>query len=972
MAKHNINNLTVYYQNCRGMRTKLRTIFFNIMSNSYDIIILSETWLNSSINDNEFIDQRYIIYRCDRDLKLTQKSDGGGVLVAVMRCLKPYRFSAPSLAPMSKFLELVLIQIPSSELTGCYLLGAVYIPDKSPIAVYNLYFEALNDILRENCISNLLLVGDYNIPDAHWQHQADSTALVCMGTSSVCDGLRNFMTLHHSSQYNGIRNSNGRILDLCITNITDCFVTQPQDSISVPIDVHHPPFYITIPFSSNVSTMNRNQVKKPNFYKANYDLLNKQLMDVSWNVMFDRVSAEESVNLFYETIYDIVKKNVPLSRSKSTRYPVWFSPSLIHIFKNKRKAWNKWKIYKNESDYEIFSLYRTRFKSEATKCYNTYINYIEDSIPKNTKYFWSYISNKKSNVGIPSSMTYNNQTTQDPETICNLFSSFFQSVYQPSTLTPQWSPPNNYNNQCDVLLHISFDLSAIKSELKKLDPSKGPGPDGLPAVFLKNTANTICEPLHIVFNKCICEGFFPDIWKCAYIVPIHKSGSKHDVTNYRPISIISATSKLFEKLVHNAIYPFFHNYIISEQHGFVKQKSTMTNLAIYTNFLFHSIDKGVQVDSVYTDFQKAFDRVDHEILLNKIAFNGIRGNLLRWFCSYICNRSLIVVINGYKSGRAGMSSGIPQGSILGPLLFIIFINDINKCFKHSNFLLYADDLKLYKIIKNPNDCSELQSDLNRLSEYCTVNKLNLSIPKCQIITFTKNKTVIKYGYTLCGTILNRVTNLRDLGILFDSKLHLDLHIENIINKAFKMYGFVIRTATDFRRPCTFLHLYRSLIRSQLEYACLIWDPLYSKYKIAIEKVQRKFLRAMQFRCQLPRLSYEDLLARYNLLSLEQRRMLLQIMTLHDLYHNKLNCIDLNNYIKLVVPRSVNRRGVRDYRLFDQASHRTNAGKRAPLWRLAQMYNEHFIDIDLFVLNRNTFRGKVIDVLRSLDLVSCCY
>lgn len=969
MANYNTNNLTVYYQNCRGMRTKLKTIFFNIMSNSYDIIILTETWLNNSIYDEEFMDQRYILYRCDRDLKLTQKSDGGGVLVAVMKCLKPSRLFVPvsSLTPLAKYAELVLLQLPSTEITGPYLIGAVYIPNKSPLAVYNLYFEVLNNIIRDNSISKLLLIGDYNIPDANWQHLTDTSILVCTGTSSVCESLKDFMYHHQCSQYNEIRNSNGKVLDLCITNLTECSLLQPQDPISIPIDSHHPPFYIVIPFTSNIDTMGRSTVRKPNFFKANYDHINNELMDVSWNTKLDQLSAENAVNLFYETIYDIVRRNVPLSKPKSTRYPVWFSPSLIHIFKNKRKAWIKWKTYKNDSDYEIFSLYRTRFKSEATKCYNQYINSVEDSIPKNTKYFWAYIANKKTRSGIPSSMSYEGNSSQDPKTICNLFSSFFQSVYQPSTLSPQWLPPNDISDQCDLLHDIYFDITAIKRELHKLDPSKGPGPDGLPAVFLKRTANIICDPLHIVFNKCITEGYFPDTWKCAHIVPIHKSGSKHEVKNYRPISIISAISKLFEKLVHNAIYPLIHNYIIPEQHGFVKQKSCITNLAIYSNFLFHSIDKGHQVDAVYTDFQKAFDTVDHEILLNKIAFNGIRGNLLRWFCSYITNRSLIVVINGYKSERVGMSSGIPQGSILGPLLFDIFINDINTCFRYTNFLLYADDLKLYKIIKNINDSIELQSDLNRLSDYCTINKLKLSLPKCHIINFSKKKTIIKHDYTLCGNKLNRVTNLRDLGILFDCKLHLDLHIENIITKAFKMYGFVTRVATDFRRPSTFLHLYRSLIRSQLEYACLIWDPLYQKYKMAIERVQRKFLRTMQFRCQLPRLPYNNLLVKYNLLSLEKRRMLLQIMVLYDLFHNKLNCIELGNDVKFVVPRSIHRRGVRVYRLFDQAPHRTNAGKRAPIGRLMRLYNEHFMDIDLFTLKRNDFRIKVINVLNDIDV-----
>ncbi|CAK1581112.1 unnamed protein product [Parnassius mnemosyne] len=163
------------------------------------------------------------------------------------------------------------------------------------------------------------------------------------------------------------------------------------------------------------------------------------------------------------------------------------------------------------------------------------------------------------------------------------------------------------------------------------------------------------------------------------------------------------------------------------------------------------MDKGIQVDSVYTDFRKAFDKVDHYILLKKIAFNGIRGDLLRWFHSYITKRTQRVVVNGHSSNLVTVISGVPQGSILGPLLFILFINDINNCFHHSHFLLYADDLKVYLPILSADDNFKLQSDLYRLSLYCTKNKLQLNVDKCKSITFTKKRNLINNTYTINNT-----------------------------------------------------------------------------------------------------------------------------------------------------------------------------------------------------------------------------
>lgn len=807
-----MSNISIYYQNCRGTRTKLAILYMNILSNCYDLIVLTETWLVPEIADGEFIDQRYVVFRCDRDRIVTGKKDGGGALIAVLRKLRPTNLPLPCGYALNK-IEHVLVELSSADHGKRHIVSAAYIPPETSSNEYLTHFNLLQEILDDSCTDNFYVLGDYNITNANWIADGISHALNFTGTSVICSYLRYFMSTVNAKQYNHFFNCHNKILDLLITN-SNCTIQRPCNDLVKP-DSIHPPFLAFTTFSTE-SSLKRQQVAKFNYYKANYDSINEDLETADWTLVHNGTSIEQSLDIFYETVFNIIKKHTPLSLAKVSSFPTWFPRSLIHIFKNKSKAWCKWKKFGNKSDYESFSLYRSRSKAECKKAYTNYKNSVEQSIPTNIKYFWAYVSNRKKNSGIPSSMQYRNCTSNDPEQICNLFVSYFHSVYEPSTHTQNlWHPSDEISDNCIIINSIYFSEHQIKKALRILDASKGPGPDHIPAIFLKRTADTIYKPLHILFNRCMTEGTFPEIWKRANLVPVHKGGSRNDVQNYRPISILCTLSKLFERLVHGELYPMINKILIPEQHGFVKRKSTLTNLMIFTGHLFENMDKRVQIDAVYTDFQKAFDRVDHEILLSKLAYNGIRGNLLRWFSSYIDNRSQRVVINGYHSGNVTATSGVPQGSILGPLLFILYINDIKNCFLNSDFLLYADDLKVFMPILNVNDCYLLQADLDRLTEYCQSNKLKLSIPKCNFITFTKNKRLIDFQYHLCNTRLMKVFSLRDLGVFLDHKLHLDMHVDKIINKAFRMYGFVMRATSEFSKPLTYMYLYNSLIRPQL-------------------------------------------------------------------------------------------------------------------------------------------------------------
>ena len=251
-----------------------------------------------------------------------------------------------------------------------------------------------------------------------------------------------------------------------------------------------------------------------------------------------------------------------------------------------------------------------------------------------------------------------------------------------------------------------IDADKMKKHLLLLNPNTCSGYDKLSVTFLIKCADDLCIPLSMLYNMCIEKGEYPDILKKCNITPIFKSkGVKEEVSNYRGISIEPIISKLFQSLVKEHLVLHVDRLIGPDQHGFLPGRSTITNLTCYHDFISTQLDLKNQVHAVYTDFQKAFDVVPHDLLIKKLYCNfGFRDNILLLFHSFLSNRFQRVVINGVESKWTSVTSGVPQGSILGPLLFIMYINDVSNVFKFSKCLLFADDAKIYKSISSLADC----------------------------------------------------------------------------------------------------------------------------------------------------------------------------------------------------------------------------------------------------------------------------
>lgn len=317
------------------------------------------------------------------------------------------------------------------------------------------------------------------------------------------------------------------------------------------------------------------------------------------------------------------------------------------------------------------------------------------------------------------------------------FISFFSSVFSRHAHTLDKVP----RTLCGVSMSkVEFSLHGIEAFLKKLDPRKASGPDDIPTALLKLGAHSLSKYLCLLFNKSIDEGCLPPDWKKAHIVPIHKSGPRNLVSNYRPVSLISKICKLMEHVLFSSIMKHLNeNSLLNNcQHGFRSGLSCVTQLTELTHDLSSALDRGDTIDCIFLHFQKAFDVVHHDALIEKLSWYCIDSSVISWIKNYLQFRYLGVIINGEKSGEADVTSGVPQGSILGPLLFLIYVNDISDNID-SSVRMFADDCVLYRVIHDKSDCAILQGDIDRITQWCADWHMKLNVKKTVHMCFSKKK-----------------------------------------------------------------------------------------------------------------------------------------------------------------------------------------------------------------------------------------
>lgn len=606
--------------------------------------------------------------------------------------------------------------------------------------------------------------------------------------------------------------------------------------------------------------------------KGNYEKMRKEFEGVIWNEL--HLEDVEGCWLKIRTeILESMHRNIPKIRAngnpKKGVKPVWSTSKVFKSVQRKHSLFKKYLASQSSNDYKRYLAKRNECKAVVRKAKRDFEKKLARNCKDNPKQFWRYVQSKtKSSTGIsPLDMGDGNLIDTD-DGKANVLNKFFASVFiKEEEMEDDLMVNVAYKSKGVLLSDVVITPLAVKEKLSKLCVNKAQGPDGIPPRVLKELSIQLANPLSILFNKSIEVGKIPEDWKKADVVAIFKKGTRSDPGNYRPVSLTCVLCKVLETFVRDVIVQFMTDQLLysGSQHGFRKNRSCVTQLLEVMEKLTEFFEYGDPVDMIYLDFRKAFDSVPHKRLLCKMEQYGITANVHSWVEGFLSGRMQRVRCGKVFSSYERVLSGIPQGSVLGPILFTIFINDIVDNVE-SNCRIFADDTKVFNKAQNSRI---LQEDIFRLQDWTNKWKLFFNTSKCHVMHMGKNNPSLSYDMEANGqkVKIEQCTEEKDLGVLFDGSLSFDAHIQAAINKANRMLGIIRRTFTYLNKE-VFLNLYKSLVRPHLEYASSVWAPRLKRQSLALERVQRRATRLLP---DTRDLEYVDRLYFLNLPSLKYRR-----------------------------------------------------------------------------------------------------
>lgn len=960
--------IEVYYQNVCGLRTKLEEFSAAVASSSADLIAITETSCNHSIRDAELIPPGYKIIRCDRT---DGRKQGGAFLVATPHIDLRSVPIPDDVKIDNQVFELVCAKVFIGD-KFLLLCCVIYIPPGSNDTDYLILFNIIEK-LYDKYNRRLLVIGDFNLYSAS------------VNTNNY---FEYFLTYCEFTQINKIDNSMNRRLDLVLTPAGEELVgVRAAPEPFVRIDRLHPPLEISVTLSAcataaadqrlhwdrdrndaNVSAEN----PQWNFAKADYPLLYGKLTCIDWSPLWDLDSVEASVSYFYNILNMVFSECVPLKKRhhyfSRLNYPEWYDSEIIREIKLKSKYHRRYKLTKSREDYDSFAKCRARLKTMIRKAHKDHQDRVQNHLIEDPKSFWKYL--KSLNKNSSGSKIYKDGVEVEGHQCAAEFAEFFQSVY--SAARPKLDvdaaimEAGARNGAARV--HIDqLQLSDVLLALTKLKPKRSAGPDGIPAFVFRDCRMVLAEPLLHIYNLCLAEEAFPDIWKTTRVVPVPKGGAAHSVDGFRPVAVLSTPAKAFDSALQTAIYDQVKAQLTDAQHGFRPGRSTTSNLLCYMRQLTLVVDGGGQVDVAYFDFRKAFDTVDNDVLLKKLAGVGCTPHLLKFLASYLSDRQQYVECAGFRSDSYYVRSGVSQGSNLGPLEFIIMVNDLPEVLGDSSCLLFADDLKMYRSITDVNDCERFQDDIDNVLSWSEANKLNFNLSKCVTITFTRVRQPIYHDYKIGDMSLKRVTEVKDLGVKFTADLQFRDHIVSVCKKAYRNLGFILRRSYGFNNIKAIIALYNALVRSNLECNAVIWAPHEAKYSLMLERIQNKFVRYLYFKkyavYPFYPLMYPTLfilgMVGYN--ELRVRRELHLVSYIFKLLRGRLTNSQVLECVCFFVPnRYVWRR--RRPRLLAVPRGRTNLFNKGPLAQALLTLNQVADRIDLFSCSLGEFTRIALFVI----------
>lgn len=754
---------------------------------------------------------------------------------------------------------------------------------RRPSTTINEDFE-LYSIMEETLNADeALLLGDFNLPDINWNLNT--------GTNQQAKLMIDFIENNYLHQC-VMEPTRGR-------NILDLVITSQENLVSnITVGEHlgtcdHR--LIRFDLNAKYSTTS-NYSQAPDYSRANFDGLREALVNIHEQLIgLDDVN--ETWKKFKELFYIAQNNNVPFktrNSSKNKNKPPWYNQGIGSALRERNRLHKLLKQNTCEQLIEQYTNSRRKVKKLIRSAKRQYEIDIAKACTTNPKHFYNYINkNKQMRSGIGPLKNQVGDITSDDMGMANILNDYFSSVFTVCNSSSDNNTNIDTQSRQPLLRNLEINPQLVLDKLKKLNANKTPGPDKFYPKILKNVQNEIAEPLALIFSKSLEQGIVPDDWRIANVTPIFKKGSKSQASNYRPISLTSVVGKLLETILRDKIVDFLevNNLIRDSQHGFRSKRSCLTNLIDFYHNLFNIYNDTKSLDIIYLDFKKAFDKIPHQKLMNKVKMIGIDGEIHRWVSSWLRDRKQRVVINGVESDWVSVTSGVPQGSVLGPILFTIYINDIDVGVNNI-ISKFADDTKIGNSIISEEDRANLQADINKITEWSEKWQMPFNVDKCQILQCgSKNK---KYNYEMQGHPLSTTSQVKDLGVIISENLKTSNQCAAAANKANRALGYIKRNFT-YKSEDIILPLYKSIVRPHLEYAVQFWAPHLIK---DIEKLEAVQHRATKLIPSLRSKPYHERLNKLKLFSVKKRRLRGQLIECFKTLKG-LNNVDASRVFTLV-------------------------------------------------------------------------